>query len=172
MTITLHDIFYILRIPVSGMAMNHNLTKNEIVVGIANNLMLEVLDVKKEWKGGSISFSTVLSQCQLRDMSTESVAFGYMAYLLGATLFLGKTSDKFSPQLFALLSDLSVVGDYAWGSAALAYLYRQLGLASRVECRQLAGFLTVLEVYYQYNILLRVYYTLCNEILIFTDLDI
>ncbi|KAK1257808.1 hypothetical protein QJS04_geneDACA023589 [Acorus gramineus] len=41
------------------------------------------------------------------------------------------------------MEDIASVG---WGVAALAHLYRQLGIASRAKCRQISGFLTLLEV--------------------------
>ncbi|KAK9082874.1 hypothetical protein Scep_029345 [Stephania cephalantha] len=44
-----------------------------------------------------------------------------------------------------LLEDLDDVGKYAWGAAALAYLYRHLGSATRVHVSQITGYLTLLE---------------------------
>ncbi|CAI0444544.1 unnamed protein product [Linum tenue] len=38
-----------------------------------------------------------------------------------------------------------MVGEYAWGAGALAYLYRQLGIASRAEAKGVAGCLTLLQ---------------------------
>ena len=42
---------------------------------------------------------------------------------------------------------MEAVRGIAWGTSALAYLYRQLGLASRVGVRQIAGYLTILEAW-------------------------
>ncbi|CAI0446193.1 unnamed protein product [Linum tenue] len=38
-----------------------------------------------------------------------------------------------------------MLGEYAWGARALAYLYRQLGIASRAESKGVAGCLTLLQ---------------------------
>ncbi|CAI0459692.1 unnamed protein product [Linum tenue] len=35
--------------------------------------------------------------------------------------------------------------EYVWGAGALAYLYSQLGIASREEAKGLAGSLTLLQ---------------------------
>jgi len=39
------------------------------------------------------------------------------------------------------------VGSYAWGAGTLAYLYRQLGQASRSKAKGIAGFLPLLEAW-------------------------
>ncbi|CAI0457313.1 unnamed protein product [Linum tenue] len=38
-----------------------------------------------------------------------------------------------------------MLGEYAWGAGALAYLYRQLGIASRAEAKGVSGCLTLLQ---------------------------
>lgn len=43
--------------------------------------------------------------------------------------------------------DLGVVHKYACGDPALAYLYRQLGLATWVGVKQIARYLTLLEAW-------------------------
>ncbi|KAL2926720.1 Serine/threonine-protein phosphatase 7 long form-like protein [Bienertia sinuspersici] len=59
---------------------------------------------------------------------------------------IDKTVDRVSSFLFPLTRDLVTVKTYSWASAALAYLYRELGKASRAGCKQLAGPSTLLEV--------------------------
>ena len=46
-----------------------------------------------------------------------------------------------------MLNDTDTVSSYAWGAAALAILYRQLGLASRAGVKQIAGYLKLLEAW-------------------------
>jgi len=45
-----------------------------------------------------------------------------------------------------LFEDLDQMSSYIWRAAALAYLYIQLGYASRVGIRQIAGYLPLFEV--------------------------
>ena len=73
-------------------------------------------------------------------------ARGYLLYLLGCTLFTDKSSTRVPIVYLSLLMDLGQVRHYAWGAAALAYLYRQLGTATRADVRQIAGYLTLLTV--------------------------
>ncbi|KAK9086684.1 hypothetical protein Syun_029078 [Stephania yunnanensis] len=65
--------------------------------------------------------------------------------LVVCTLFADKSGSRVSIALLKLLEDLDDVGNYAWGAAALAYLYRHLGSATRVLVSQIAGYLTLLE---------------------------
>ena len=41
--------------------------------------------------------------------------------------------------------------EIAWGAVTLAYMYQQLGMASRVGCKTIAGCLTLLQTWiYEY----------------------
>jgi len=44
------------------------------------------------------------------------------------------------------LRDLMQSGTYAWGAAALVYMYDNLNEASKSTVRQLAGYITLLKV--------------------------
>lgn len=47
--------------------------------------------------------------------------------------------------------NLEGVSSYAWGAATLAYMYRQLGKASRFQTKQICGCLTLLQAWiYEY----------------------
>ena len=63
----------------------------------------------------------------------------YLLYLLGCTLFTDKSGTRVAVGYLREVHDLAVVPGIAWGASALAYLYRQLGLASRVGVRQIDG---------------------------------
>ncbi|XP_057248066.1 protein MAINTENANCE OF MERISTEMS-like [Beta vulgaris subsp. vulgaris] len=76
----------------------------------------------------------------------DDIARGFLVTLLGSTIFIDKTVDRTSTLLFPLVRDLVSVKSYSWASAALAYLYRELGKATRAETKQLAGSSTLLEV--------------------------
>ena len=65
----------------------------------------------------------------------ECVVRGYLQFLLGCTLFIDKSGTRVSIAYLSLLRELDRVSTYAWVAAALAYLYRQLGVASRSSVR-------------------------------------
>lgn len=149
MTITLHDVYYILRIPVHGKAVAHTETKESVIAYVATQLGLDVKVVEDEWKKG-MRFDTLFKQCK-GNLHATNLARGYLLYLLGATLFVDKTRVCFSAQFAPLLANLQEVPNYAWGAATLALVYRQLGMASRAGCKQLAGCTTLVEAWiYEY----------------------
>ncbi|KAH6756892.1 hypothetical protein C2S53_006694 [Perilla frutescens var. hirtella] len=90
-------------------------------------------------------FSELASKDNDRDAVYAARAF--LVYILGCTLFTDKTGDRISCNYLRLFEDIEEFGSYAWGAAGLAFLYRQLGVASHVGCRQIASFLTLLEAW-------------------------
>ena len=46
-----------------------------------------------------------------------------------------------------MFRDLTAVHNYAWGAMALAYMYDHLREASKAKTRQLASYVTLLQVY-------------------------
>ncbi|KAI5682568.1 hypothetical protein M9H77_03796 [Catharanthus roseus] len=79
-------------------------------------------------------------------LSTEQRAACYILYLLGSSLFTDKSGNNVSGKLWPLVKNVSSVGDFAWGAAILAYLYRSLGQASRADAKELSGCWLLLEV--------------------------
>ena len=70
----------------------------------------------------------------------------YFLYLVGCTLFSDKSRTRVFVSYVSLFEDLGVVSTYVWGTTTLAYLYRQLGFASRGGVNQIASYLPLLEV--------------------------
>jgi len=64
----------------------------------------------------------------------------YLLYLVGYTIFANKSGTRVSMSYLLLFEDLDRVSSYAWGAAALAYLYRQLDYASRTLGKHIVGF--------------------------------
>ncbi|XP_012858915.1 PREDICTED: uncharacterized protein LOC105978049 [Erythranthe guttata] len=57
-----------------------------------------------------------------------------------------RSRSKVKADFFPPLEHIDMISEYSWGSATLAYLYRQLGMATQVEAAQMGGCLTLLEV--------------------------
>ncbi|KAL2934971.1 Protein MAIN-LIKE 2, partial [Bienertia sinuspersici] len=66
---------------------------------------------------------------------------------LSTELLCGYRVDRVSSFLFPLTRDLVTIKTYSWASTAFAYLYQELGKASRAGCIQLAGPPTLLEAW-------------------------
>ena len=80
-------------------------------------------------------------------MDTQSTAY-YMA-IVGSTLLADKT--RTGMRSHSILSVNVNQDEIVWGAVTLAYMYRQLGMASRAGCKTIAGCLTLLQTWiYEY----------------------
>ncbi|GAY38526.1 hypothetical protein CUMW_037410 [Citrus unshiu] len=113
----------------------------------------------KEIKGGMVKLGWLkenFSECP-EDASNEEVerrTRAFLMYLVGSTIF-ATTSGNLVPLLYLpLFKDFDKAGNYAWGAAALAFLYRQLGKASMKSQGTISGSLTLLQCwsYFHLNI--------------------
>ncbi len=150
MTITLHDVWYLLRIPVTG-APVITTQDNDSYLGTMALLMGRTNDENFQrvigWKYGKCKLEALETRLQLAaDVPDESLYTGYLLWLLGCTLFCSKSSWATQANFLEFLEDSQKVSTYAWGAATLANMYRQLGEASRAECKEFAGCMTLIQV--------------------------
>jgi hypothetical protein len=164
MSITLHDVHHILGIPIDGEALSRgrgvNVGKSvidyecgnedpEVKSKVAVLLGKTEEDLSNIYKGGGVFVSELLKVVEQGDDRDASKA--YLILVLGQTLFLDKSGDKVRARLLLLCDDLERVHEYAWGTAALAYLFRQLGMASRAGARGMSGCVSLLQAWiYEY----------------------
>ncbi|XP_042515481.1 serine/threonine-protein phosphatase 7 long form homolog isoform X1 [Macadamia integrifolia] len=80
-------------------------------------------------------------------MVQEQYARAYMLYLLGSTIFVDKSGDSVQLIYLPLLSDFDAAGTLSWGSAALAFLMRELCRATSRRMSEIAGCLTLLQLW-------------------------
>ncbi|RWR73470.1 serine/threonine-protein phosphatase 7 long form [Cinnamomum micranthum f. kanehirae] len=73
------------------------------------------------------------------DEHIQNTARAYLLYILGCTLFTDKSGTRVPVIYLNVLMNFDEVRLYAWGVAALAYLYRQLGMATHKCVKQIAG---------------------------------
>ena len=84
------------------------------------------------------------------DADEESIQRYAMAYILQVIrgfLFSGKSSDKMHLMFLPLRQDFEATGRYSWGSACLAWLYRQLCPASHIDTHDISGPLILLHIW-------------------------
>ncbi|XP_058771856.1 protein MAIN-LIKE 2-like [Vicia villosa] len=67
-------------------------------------------------------------------------------------LFPDKSHNVLHSSWFKFVKDFDECGKYSWGSACLAYLYRELCKACRVGCMSLGGCSLILAVWTYYRI--------------------
>ncbi|QHN94962.1 uncharacterized protein DS421_18g605570 [Arachis hypogaea] len=68
----------------------------------------------------------------------------HIMLLIGTILFGDKSGASVHWKFLPLLSDFASIGQYSWGSACLAHLYRSLCRASRFDCKEIDGPLKLL----------------------------
>ncbi|KAK1273916.1 hypothetical protein QJS04_geneDACA015177 [Acorus gramineus] len=85
------------------------------------------------------------------DKQLDFVVRGYLLFLLGCTLFSVKSGTTVNVTYLNLMINIDEIQSYGWGAAALARLYRQLGIASRANAKQICGYLTLLEVFVNFD---------------------
>ncbi|XP_012858101.1 PREDICTED: serine/threonine-protein phosphatase 7 long form homolog [Erythranthe guttata] len=152
MTITLHDVHYIMGLRVSGHRPYTDMQKSLVIESGSRIFDLDILKIESWWHNGGPRLedlqelygdhSSASSECKVR---------AYIIYLLGSTLFVNKSGARVKPDFCPLIEDIEQIREYSWGSGTLANLYRQLGMASRAEAKQISGCLTLLECWiYEY----------------------
>ncbi|KAL2905052.1 Protein MAINTENANCE OF MERISTEMS, partial [Bienertia sinuspersici] len=107
----------------------------------------------KIWSHGGVAFNSIFTHCLRATPSRvlQTRLTGFLFMLLGATLFCDKSGHMLRPRNIVEAREPGRMHEYSWGSAALAYLYRQLGVASRADGHQLSGCMTLLQAWiYEY----------------------
>ncbi|XP_021729680.1 protein MAIN-LIKE 2-like [Chenopodium quinoa] len=155
MTVTLEDVAYLLGLAIDG----------EPVIGVTYTSCDAVCERylgkapdSGYTSGGMVKLSW-LKECFSRpeNASTEDIkrhTRAYLLYLVGSTIFSTTTGNKVPVMYLPLFEDFDHSARYAWGAAALAFLYRALGNASLRSQSTVSGGLTLLQCwsYFHLNI--------------------
>ncbi|RWR73218.1 serine/threonine-protein phosphatase 7 long form [Cinnamomum micranthum f. kanehirae] len=154
MTITLDNVSTILGIPVTGksvsveqLSFERAMTLVEHGLGVTSQQAHEELvgvqgsSVRLEWLRDLFGDVTDVDPKEY----IRHAARAYLLYLLGCTLFKDKSGTRVPVIYLKLLMNFDEARTYAWGAAALAYLYQQLGFATWSGVKQITGYLTLLE---------------------------
>ncbi|XP_059663312.1 protein MAIN-LIKE 2-like [Cornus florida] len=154
MTVTLEDVAYLLGLAIDG----------EPVIGVTYTAC-DAVCVKYLGKapdsgytsGGMVKLSWLketFSHCPedapIED--TERHTRAYLLYLVGSTIFSTTTGNKVPVMYLPLFEDFDQAGKYAWGAAALSFLYRALGNASLKSQSTISGCLTLLQCWSYYHL--------------------
>lgn len=147
-TITLQDVVVMfgLRVDgpaVTGTAARHWPSEVERLLGQCDISKINGSSIKIAWLRENFR--------QLSDdVDEETVkcyARAYLLLMLGGVLFPDASGGDMQLLYLPLLEDLDAVGNYSWGSATLAYLYRQLCRASKKAKQEIGGPLILLQVH-------------------------
>ncbi|KDP29895.1 hypothetical protein JCGZ_18464 [Jatropha curcas] len=156
MTVTLQDVALLLGLAIDGkpvIGITHTTCSS-----ICERLLGKAPDSNYA-SGGMVKLSWLkefFSQCP-EDALTEEVercTRAYLLYLVGSTIFSTTTGNKVPVMYLPLFENFEEAGNYAWGAAALAFLYRALGNACVKSQSTICGCLTLLQCwsYFHLNI--------------------
>ena len=147
-TITLQDVEVILGIPIDG----------EAIVGTTDftwadecRSSLGINPTRMMLKGQRILIKKLLEKIDQRlpDDAAEVVVHQYaLCYILAPladTIFADKSSNKVHTMWLQMLRDLRNPRQYSWGSACLAWLYRELCRATDRGANQISGALLLVQ---------------------------
>lgn len=81
------------------------------------------------------------------DLTVQRFTRAYILMIMGSVLFADKSGDSVQLLYLPLLRDLEKAGTYSWGSATLAFLYRELCRASRRGTKQIGGLVLLLQLW-------------------------
>nr|XP_027192686.1 protein MAIN-LIKE 1-like [Cicer arietinum] len=153
MTITLDDVATLLHISPHGKIFDAPLNMN------TNNAVRaahEYLGATWEEACAEISYNKCAQyRLQwLRDLYSrliqtnqfECAARTYLLHLVGCTIFADKTHTRVEAKYISLFIDLHRCRDYSWASAALVFLYDNLGDGAIHDTRQLGGYMSLLQI--------------------------
>ena len=152
MTISLYDVWSLLHLPIIGeFCSTENLEYEDSL-----EIMMTLLGVDRamtsnelnQSRGGQVRLSwlrNLYRSCCDNEL-WEFVARAYLLHLVGSTIFANKSATYVRTHYLELFRDLPTCRRYAWGVAALVYLYEQLGDASFANTKQLPGYLPLLQV--------------------------
>ncbi|CAI0383567.1 unnamed protein product [Linum tenue] len=148
MTVTLQDVALLLGLAIDG----------KPVIGITHTTCAAVCEKllgkapdSNYASGGMVKLSWLkeyFSHCT-KDSPKEEVeqcTRAYLLYLVGSTIFSTTTGNKVPVMYLPLFDNFEECGTYAWGAAALAFLYRALGNACVKSQSTICGCLTLLQV--------------------------
>ena len=170
MTISLDDVWCLLHLNIMGDLCPNEAVEYEEAIHMLMTLLgvdrgMATAELKKS-RGSQVRLSwlrDVYNSCCEREQ-WEFAARAYLLHLVGCTIFADKSGTLIRVSYLALFRDLGLCGRYAWGVAALVYLYEQLGDASFVSTKQLSGYLPLLQVLKYIAVLFCFLYDISNGV--------
>ncbi|KAJ4772485.1 hypothetical protein LUZ62_056742 [Rhynchospora pubera] len=81
------------------------------------------------------------------DQTVRRFARAYCFALVGSLLFTDHSGDSISAIYLLLFANFNRAGEYSWASGVLAYLYRELCLATMTRRKQFAGSVMLLQLW-------------------------
>lgn len=147
-TITLQDVSVLLGLRVDGTAVTGTSAHDwEVVVGALLGTpppqgVLKGSTVRVTWLRGLIR----VLPADAPDYEIQCQARVHILLMMGGVLFCDNSGGGMQLIYLPLLADLALAGQLSWGSAALAFFYRQLCRATSRQKAEILGPVILLQV--------------------------
>jgi hypothetical protein len=149
MTITLQDMEVMLGLPVDGRpVIRSTILKWPELCGE----LLGVIPPPEKLVGCRLNM-TWLSETfgvlpdNADEVTVQRYARAYILEMLGGSVFADTSGDMVHLLWLMFLDDFDTAGEYSWGSAALAWLYRQLCNAAKARTKDIGGALILVQLW-------------------------
>ncbi|XP_057746157.1 serine/threonine-protein phosphatase 7 long form homolog [Arachis stenosperma] len=146
--VTLEDVAVILGLPTNGLPVTGPTMSSFEALEAECLHHFGVAPRKNECRGSFIKltwFRGVRDRIELNDVvSMQMYVKCHIMLLFGKVLFTDKSGAGVHWKFLPLLRNFGQIIQFSWGSACLAHLYRSLCRATRVDCKEMDGPLTLL----------------------------
>ncbi|QHO19370.1 uncharacterized protein DS421_11g328300 [Arachis hypogaea] len=146
--VTLEDVALILGLPTDGLPVTGMTMSSFEALEAECLLEFGVAPRREDCRSSCIKLTwlrNVKENIELTDeINIQRYVRCHIMLLLGTILLGDKSGAGVHWKFLPLLRDFVNIGQYSWGSACLAHLYRALCRASRYNCKEIDGPLTLL----------------------------
>ncbi|KAL5731847.1 protein-serine/threonine phosphatase [Ranunculus cassubicifolius] len=160
-TITLNDIVRMTKLKVEGEFLDgKTINYEEAQKLLVKWLGASIEEAKKECsRSPTVSLAWLRNKFQgklkkdVKDKETiDRYVRGYILYVLGNTIFSDRSGNRVDVYFLENLAVVKDISKFAWGLAALVYLYKQLAFATRATTRQMCGYVYLIEFVFFHEI--------------------
>ncbi|QHO22830.1 uncharacterized protein DS421_12g358460 [Arachis hypogaea] len=146
--VTLEDVALILGLPTDGLPVTGMIMSSFEAFEAECLIQFGVAPLKLDCRGSCIKLTwlrNLKENLELTDdISIQRYVRCHIMLLIGTILFGDKSGAGVHWKFLPLLRDFVSIGQYSWGAASLAHLYRALCRASRYNCKEIDGPLRLL----------------------------
>ncbi|QHN86786.1 uncharacterized protein DS421_16g549300 [Arachis hypogaea] len=146
--VTLEDVALILGLPTDGLPVTGMTMSSFEALEAECLIQFGVAPPKSDCRGSCIKLTWLRNLKEnlqlIDDISIQRYVRCHIMLLIGTILFGDKSGAGVHWKFLPLLRDFVSIGQYSWGAACLAHLYRALCRASRFNCKEIDGPLTLL----------------------------
>ena len=115
-----------------------------LVILNSNKFTLTGARIKYKWLDAQFAASLA---ADADDKVVQQNARYHLLVRMGALLFMDKSVDRVLLLTLPLFNPISNARQYSWGSAVLAWLYRQLCSVSKKDAMQIGGALLLVQLW-------------------------